>query len=106
MVECSGTGDCLLICLLTHLRQGLFHTGEIIMPKFMLTGTHGVRHTQWQGKVMHMRHCHSCAQEGVPSTLMMDGAREQVMGVRRRSSNPTVCSYVLETLDVVYLARN
>ena len=26
--------------------------------------------------------------------------------VRRRSSNPTVCLYVLEMLDVVYLARN
>ena len=30
------------------------------MPKFKPTGTHGVRHTQWQRKVMDMRHCHSC----------------------------------------------
>ena len=26
------------------------------MPKFMPTGTHGARHTQWQRKVMHMKH--------------------------------------------------
>ena len=37
-----------LICLLPHL------------TRFMPTGTHGVRHTRWQGKMMHMRHCHSC----------------------------------------------
>ena len=48
------------MCLLTHLRQGLFHTGEIDMPRFMPTGTHGVRHIQWQEKAMHMRHYHSC----------------------------------------------
>ena len=50
----------MLFCLLTPLRQGLFHTGGIDMPKFMPTGTHGGRHTQWKRKVMHMRHCHSC----------------------------------------------
>ena len=42
------------------LEAGLFYTGEINMPKFMPTGTHGVKHTQWQRRVMHMRHCHSC----------------------------------------------
>ena len=47
-------------CLLTPLRQGLFHTGGINMPKFMPTGTHGARHTQWKRNVMHMRHCYSC----------------------------------------------
>ena len=77
MIECSGTGDYLLICLLT---QGLFHTGGTDMPKFMPTGTHGVRHTQWQRKVMHMRHCHSCLHNRVQSTLVMYGARKQVMG--------------------------
>ena len=46
-IECSGTGGNLLICLLTLLRQGLFHTGEINMPKFMPTGTQGSRHIQW-----------------------------------------------------------
>ena len=66
MIECSGRGDYLLICLLTPLRQGLFHTGGTDMPKFMPTGTHGVRHTQWQRKVMHMRHCHSCLHKRGP----------------------------------------
>ena len=46
MIECSGTEDSLLICLLTPLRQGMFHTGGTDMPKFMQRGTHGVRHTQ------------------------------------------------------------
>ena len=32
MIECSGTGDFLLICFLTLLRQGLVHTGEQICP--------------------------------------------------------------------------
>ena len=54
MIECSGKGDYLLISLLTPLRQGLFHPGGIDMPKFMPTGAHGVRHTQWQRKVVHM----------------------------------------------------
>ena len=34
---------------------------ELWLPKFMHTGTHGVKHTEWQRKVMHMRHCHSCS---------------------------------------------
>ena len=38
---------------------GTAHTGEINMPKFMPTETHGVKHIPWQRKVMHMRHCHS-----------------------------------------------
>ena len=47
MIECLGTGGYLLNCLLTLLRQGLFHTntGEINMPKLMPTGTHDARHT-------------------------------------------------------------
>ena len=36
------------------LETGLFHTGGIDMPKFMHTGTHAVRHAQWQRKVMHV----------------------------------------------------
>ena len=66
MIESSGTGDYLLICLLTPLRQGLYHTGETDMPKFKPTGTHGVMHTQWQRKVMHMRCCHSCLHKRGP----------------------------------------
>ena len=66
MIECSGTGGYLLICLLTHLRQGLFHTGEINMPKFMPAGTHDARHIQWQEKVKHMRHYHSCLHKRGP----------------------------------------
>ena len=54
MIECSGTGDFLLIWILTTLRQGLFHTGGTDMPKFMLTGTHGVWHTQWLKPLMHI----------------------------------------------------
>ena len=50
MIECSGAGYYLFICLLTPLRQGLSHTGGIGMPKFMPTGTHGVRHTQMAKK--------------------------------------------------------
>ena len=50
MIECSGTGDFLLIILLTTLRQGFFQTGGIDMPKFIPTGTHGGRHMQWQRK--------------------------------------------------------
>ena len=69
MIECSGTGGYLLICLLTLLRQGLFHTGEINMPKFMTTGTHGARHIQWQGKVKHMRQYHSCLHKRGPKNL-------------------------------------
>ena len=46
MIECSGTGDNLLICLLTPLREGLSHTGGTDMPNVMPTGTDGVRHTQ------------------------------------------------------------
>ena len=42
-----------------NLEAVIFHTRGIDMSKFMPTGTHGVRHTQWQRKVMHMRHCHS-----------------------------------------------
>ena len=57
MIEYSGTGGYLLICLLTLFSR---HTGEISMPKFIPTGTHGARHIQWQGKVKHMRHYHSC----------------------------------------------
>ena len=46
MIECSGTGDYLLICLLTPLRQGLFHTGGTDMPKYMPTQKHGERNIQ------------------------------------------------------------
>ena len=36
----------------------------------------------------------------------MNNKAKSLCNVRRRSSDPTVCSYVLETLDLVYLARN
>ena len=80
----------------TPLWEGLFHTGGIDMPRFVPTGTHGVRHTQWQGKVMHIRNCHSICTRGVPSTLVMDGVREQVMGEFSHNVRQADC-HVMQT---------
>ena len=45
------------------LEAGIVSHRGINMPRFMPTGTHGVRHIQWQGAAIHMRHCHSCLQK-------------------------------------------
>ena len=42
-------------------------------------------------KAMHMRHCHSCLHKRVPSSLIMDGAREQVMGEFRHKARQADC---------------
>ena len=53
----------------------------------MLTGTHGVGHTQSQRKVMDMQHCHSYLHK----TLVTDGAREQAMGEFRHKARQADC---------------
>ena len=62
----------MLICLLTPLKKGLCHRGGIGVPKFMPTGTHDVTYTQWEKSDVHETLSLLFAQEGVPSTLVME----------------------------------
>ena len=91
MIECSGTGDCLLICLLTHLRQGLLHTGEINAQVYAHRNTWCKAYPMTKKSDAHETWSLLFAQAGVPSTLVMDGAREQVMGEFRRKARHVDC---------------
>ena len=73
------------------LETGIVSHRGINMPKLMPTGTHSARHTQWQGKVKHMRHYHSCLHKRGPKHSGNDGAREQVMGEFRHEVRQADC---------------
>ena len=78
MIEFSGTGGYLLTCLLTPLRQGLFHSGEQICPNLCNRNTWCKTYPMAKKSATHETLSLLFAQEGGPNTLVVDGAEEQL----------------------------
>ena len=80
MIECSGTGDCLLICSDTLEAEIVSHRGNKYAQVYAHRNTWCKAYPMAKKSDAHETLSLLFAQEGVPSTLVVDGAREQVMG--------------------------
>ena len=92
MIECSGTGDWLLICLLTPIDAGIVsHRGNRYAQVYAHRNTWRKAYPMEKKSDAHETLALMFAQVGVPSTLVMDGVREQAMGEFRHTASRLSC---------------